>query len=208
MTGSKDINPENVDRPTGLLTPSQRIFLKENIDTTGSAVRERRRKIRQKFYNAIFDFSLIVEYCRERETDREQVFDVSRHDSPEEFLEFERGLANMIRFIYAGMASTPDFESILRHGIRNAEVDLGNVDSALFVNVDFGVEYATARSPTETAKHIKNDEWDQVTAPDVFVFLRTAELASNSFDIDEIVRDIENVSDHLKSEGDRNRDEE
>jgi hypothetical protein len=177
------------------------------MDTTGSAVREQRRRIRQRLYNAILDFSLLVEYCRD--TDREQVFNVSRRDSPEEFLEFDRSLASLIRFIYAGMDSEPWFESVLRSGVRNAEgVDLENVENPFFVNVGFHVEYATARGHMETAEHINNNEWDKVTAADLFAFIRVAKAASVTFDIDEIVEEIEEMKKREALGSNRKRDDE
>lgn len=122
------------ERDRGVLSAADRAYLRGE-QTYGSVQAERnaRARIRERIYDALLDFELLVEHLPER--DRELVFGkrADDGDGAEAFDAFVSTLA----FLYQGLDHTDlDFETVLREGVNLAEA---SADRG--ATVDFDVTY-------------------------------------------------------------------
>ncbi|MFC3477606.1 hypothetical protein [Halobacterium litoreum] len=106
-------------RDRGVLTEADRAFLRGDREL-GSVQSERnaRARIRDRVYDALLDFEVLVEHLEDR--DAELVFGkrASESDGTEAFDAFVSHLA----FLYSGLEHTDlDFETVLREGVNLAE---------------------------------------------------------------------------------------
>jgi hypothetical protein len=112
MTGSGE-------RERGVLSPADREFLRGDRELSSvQAERNARARIRDRVYDALLDFEVLVEHLDDR--DRELVFGkrAGDADGAEAFDAFVSTLA----FLYRGLDHTDlDFETVLREGVNLAE---------------------------------------------------------------------------------------
>lgn len=176
-----------MSRKNSLLTEKQREYLqtpprKRKDKYTKQERSYYRREIRERTRAALQDFSLLVDTLPEHE--RGEIFDVEW--GSEEQRDLEQHLSDVIQFIYAGMKGRSWFKTILTAGVRNGEVELGNVENAFFVNVGFDVEHTSVNSVSEAAEHIQNEDWGKLDPADLFAFVRFARQ-TKGFNIETIL---------------------
>jgi len=118
-------------RDRGVLSPADREFLRGDRELSSvQAERNARARIRERVYDALLDFEVLVEHLDDR--DGELVFEKRANDADgtEAFDAFVSTLA----FLYRGLGETDlDFETVLREGVNLAEA--GN-DRAATVDYD------------------------------------------------------------------------
>lgn len=107
------------DRDRGILSPADRAYLRDETEF-GSVQSERnaRARIRERVYNAILDFELLVDGLADR--DRELVFEdrLETTDGTEAF----DALVSAVAFLYRAADHTEiEFETLLQEGINLAE---------------------------------------------------------------------------------------
>lgn len=111
--------PDSGERGRGVLSPADREFLRGDRELSSvQAERNARARIRERVYDALLDFEVLVEHLEAR--DRELVFGkrASDADGTEAFDAFVSTLA----FLYGGLGETDlDFETVLREGVNLAE---------------------------------------------------------------------------------------
>lgn len=107
------------ERDRGVLSPADRAYLRgEQSYGSVQAERNARARIRDRIYDALLDFELLVEHLED--TDRELVFEkrAAEGDGAAAFDAFVSTLA----FLYQGLEHTDlDFETVLREGVNLAE---------------------------------------------------------------------------------------
>ena len=132
------------DRKRGILTPSDRKYLRGCVEYADeNAAYNTRKRIRQRVFDSLLDFSLLFEQMEE--SDVQHVFMTST--SEEEAL-LRSGLTHAIAFIYyAGFGFHPPFEGLLKSGVSIAENKLAEPGTR-DVSVTFEVE-STQRVFTE-----------------------------------------------------------
>lgn len=149
------------ERERGMLAPVDRDYLrgKREYDHRQSAYK-RREEIRERVYNALLDFELVMHHMDDKELER--IF-----DPPEEVeSDFHAALADMLGMIYYEQSVTaPSFETLLKRGINRAERRYAD-SRAYQVDVDLTIE---RRSP----EHIDLEE-------------AAEELSGHFVDIDEV----------------------
>lgn len=108
----------NGDRDRGILTPADRAYL--GGDTEFESVqseRNARARIRNRVYEAVRDFELLVERLPER--DRKLVFEKRFDDAGTEGFD---ALVSALAFLYLAVGETGlEFETVLREAINVAE---------------------------------------------------------------------------------------
>lgn len=107
------------DRDRGLLSPADRAYLRGDREY-GSVQAERnaRARIRNRVYDALLDFEVLVECLDERDLDLLFEKRASEGDGTEAF----DALASAVAFLYRGVERTDlDFETVLREGVNLAE---------------------------------------------------------------------------------------
>lgn len=113
--------PESGERGRGVLSPADREFLRGDRELSSvQAERNARARIRDRVYEALLDFEVLVERLEDR--DRELVFGkrASGADGTEAFDAFVSTLA----FLYGGLDETDlGFETVLREGVNLAEAE-------------------------------------------------------------------------------------
>jgi hypothetical protein len=123
----------NNDRDRGILSPADRASLRGETDF-GSVQAERnaRARIRDRAYDGLLDFEVLVEHLAER--DLELIFEKRIEAGGTEAFD---ALVSTVSFLYRGIDRTDlDFETVLREGINLAEAE--NERGA---RVDFEVTY-------------------------------------------------------------------
>ncbi|MFB6068905.1 MAG: hypothetical protein ABEJ90_03160 [Halobacterium sp.] len=122
------------DRGRGVLTDADRAFLRGDREYGSlQAERNARARIRDRVYDALLDFELLVEHLEDR--DAELIFGKrAGSDDGERALD---AFASTLAFLYDGLRYTDlDFETVLREGVNLAEA---SDDRA--ATVDFDVTY-------------------------------------------------------------------
>lgn len=118
------------ERDRGVLSPADRAYLRgERTYGSVQAERNTRARIRQRVYDSLLDFELLVEHLAER--DRELVFgdDVAAAGT-----EGFDALVSAVAFLFDGVERTDlDFETVLREGINLA---VARDDRAATVQLD------------------------------------------------------------------------
>jgi hypothetical protein len=120
------------ERERGVLSPADRAYLRGESDLASvQSERNTRARIRERVYDAVLDFELLVEYLSE--TDRTLVFEewFGEGDGTQAF----DALVSAVAFLYRGTTDTDlDFESVLHEAINVAEASEGR---AATVQLDF-----------------------------------------------------------------------
>lgn len=112
---------ENVDRPRGILTKSDREFL-GGINQPSSAVGQRkaRKRIRERIKNGVLDFMFLWRFLEDR--DLEQIFEFSNDDLRSE-VQMRKAISDAIAFLVLSMDETGDNKGLrLSHSLCQAGV--------------------------------------------------------------------------------------
>lgn len=118
------------ERGRGVLSAADRAYLRgETTLASVQSERNTRARIRERLYDALLDFEVLVEHLPERDLDL--VFEKRvQADGTEAF----DGLVSALALLYRGIGRTDlDFETVLREGVNLAEA--GN-DRAATVALD------------------------------------------------------------------------
>lgn len=115
------------ERPRGILSQADRAYLRGESDLASTqSERNTRARIRDRTYNAMCDFELLVERLPER--DRRLIFE-KRFENMDGAAAFD-ALVSAVSFLYRATEDTSlDFETVLHEGINMAEVRGGRVAS-------------------------------------------------------------------------------
>lgn len=110
---------ESEGRPRGVLSPADRAYLRgEREFASVQSERNARARIRERVYNAVLDFELLVEHLSE--TDREIVFE-EWFDEIDGTVALD-ALVSAVAFLYRATEDTDlEFESVLREAVNVAE---------------------------------------------------------------------------------------
>jgi hypothetical protein len=129
-SGGRDGRELDDERDRGVLSPADRAYLRgERTYGSVQAERNTRARIRQRVYDSLLDFEVLIEHLAER--DRDLVFggDVAAAGT-----EGFDALVSAVAFLYGGVGRTDlDFETVLREGINLAEA---REDRAATVQLD------------------------------------------------------------------------
>lgn len=139
------------DRPTGLLTPKQREFLRtpdEHDDTDRQSRYQYRKNINHRIVGAILDFHDINSFYDDEQ--RERIFtDPGDYGATE--WEFRAGLEGLLEWLYlAHQESGIDFSLMLQNAITNAE-KRGRTQTTS-VDVQFNVTVSTPTIDNEKVR--------------------------------------------------------
>lgn len=146
------------DRDRGILTETDRKFLRgeSDIEPQSHGERRARARIRKRLRNAIYDLSLLFVHLEER--DRKQVFHRGTLDE-QDAIALLRGMQAGLGLTYLGCNDTEyHFLTMLVESIRDAELILGTTleDLEIKINRDFGVSVAEI----EERRTLYGDEMD------------------------------------------------
>jgi hypothetical protein len=123
------------DRDRGVLSKTDRRYLRGETDYSPKVERNRRTEIRKRIKNGIEDFSVISECLEER--DRKQVFDES--DDP---ASIKRGMVDAMYFFYLGTLDTRmKFSELVEEAAESAEYDyhVQRMGETAAVDADFEI---------------------------------------------------------------------
>ena len=122
------------ERDRGVLSKTDRQYLRGETDYSPKVERNRRTEIRKRIKNGIKDFSVISEKLEER--DRKQVFDES--DDP---ASIKRGMIDAMYFFYLGTLDTRmEFGDLVEEAAETAEYDYHVRSRGKTVDVDADFE--------------------------------------------------------------------
>lgn len=112
-------------RPRGILSEADRAYLRGESDLASTqSERNTRARIRDRIFDALLDFELLVEHLSEH--DRELVFE-KRVENMEGAEAFD-ALVSAVSFLYRATADTSlEFETVLNEAINVAEAKNGRV---------------------------------------------------------------------------------
>jgi hypothetical protein len=107
------------ERGRGVLSVADREYLRGERELSSvQAERNARARIRERVYDALLDFEVLVEWLSER--DLELVFE--KRTAEAEGTEAFDALVSAMAFLYQGLGRTDlDFETVLREGVNLAE---------------------------------------------------------------------------------------
>lgn len=134
--------PESEKRPRGLLTPTDRAFLRGEIEYDHKQqVTDRYRGIRNRIANGLLDFTAIQHLLREKE--RKRIFRDPSDAAGVEDPAFFENLNSMFYWTYFGLKEQNyDFQGLLTDVVEQAEEDFArkywgeSVDVSVQFNVD------------------------------------------------------------------------
>jgi hypothetical protein len=116
----KPLQPEETDRPRGILSSRDREYLlgKADIESQSQAARNIRAAIRERLENAILDFTLLFRHLEPR--DRERVFDELAGGSPQDPDHHVpiQGIVHTIAICYMEHPMASRFVSTVRRGLE------------------------------------------------------------------------------------------
>lgn len=173
-------------RERGLLSQADRAYLRGKTEFASvQSERNARARIRDRIYESMFDFELLVEHLSER--DRELVFGnrFTEIDGTEAF----DALVSAVAFLYRATEDTDlDFETVLQEGINVAEA---KDDRTATVRLDLTFQSLTAeqlrkkleRGETLTLTEIAYlRESDEVRMDELARYFKDAEDATAEID--------------------------
>lgn len=168
----------------GCLTRTDREFLRgEKEYDSKQALYSRRKSIRDGVRGALHDFRLLANELDDEE--RERIFDADPRS--DELRELTGDVQAAVEFLYAGMGGMAGFRRPLKHGVANGEVALGNAEHALAVAPRFTLNKVYQPDKREIVDLAEAKEWERISPPDLFTFVRLA-LAASALDF-EAIRD-------------------
>ncbi|MWG35818.1 hypothetical protein [Halomarina oriensis] len=155
------------DRDRGLLSSADRAFLRGEADLSSvQSERNARARIRDRVYDGVLDFELLVERLSER--DRTLVFE-KRFGSMEGTAAHD-ALVSALAFVYRAVGDTDlDFEDVLREAVNVAEA---SEDRAASVDLD-----VTYHSLTVPELRRKLDRGESLSLTEL-AFLQSSEEVS------------------------------
>lgn len=166
----------------GCLTKTDREYLRGEKEYDSKQARYSRRKsIRDGVRGALRDFRLLADELDDEE--REQIFDVEPRS--DELRELIQDVSKTVEFLYAGMGGEAGFRRPLKTGVANGELALGNVENALAVAPRFTLNRVYQPDKREIVDLVEAEEWERVSPPDLFTFVRLA-LTADALDFDPI----------------------
>lgn len=178
------------DRGRGILTKSDRKFLRgeSDIEPQSHGERRARARIRERLRNAIYDLSLLFVHLEER--DRKQVFNRAQLDD-QDAIALVRGMQAGLGLTYLGCADMEyPFATLLAESVKDAELTKGTTMEDVEINIDrdFGVSVAEI----EERRALYGDEMDvtDLSAAELQQLHRIGVLSSDTFE--EVQVEIEN----------------
>lgn len=167
--------PDGEERGRGMLTTADREFLQASDEERASEYSRQARsaawkRIRERVQNGLRDFRLLARQLPEAE--REKIF--PGEPGSRERLYVDEDVMSAIDFMYTGLGGVTGFSRPMKMGVANGELQLGTVTSALQVTVRFEVGQSQFVELKEAAKLVEQGEWDRLTSPDLFTFVRSA----------------------------------
>jgi len=131
---------DDPERERGVLSKADRRFLLDSDDEEKKSSKGRvtRSRIRDRIYDGLLDYSILVEELEER--DRQSVFDQFSKDH-----DLQRGATNALIFLYLALEEQNlDFETILVPAVESAEQVLASeevdTEAEIEVEIEFDVE--------------------------------------------------------------------
>jgi hypothetical protein len=137
------------DAPASVLTSKQRRFLRGDEESTDSAGRAMRARIRERVHHGLLDFSLIFENLSDG--DRQKVRDEAIHETPNHSLmarptSAPADVAATLAFLCDLHEDLPHFERTIEHAVERVfwhrDTPVANVETS--IDVDTGVDTETA----------------------------------------------------------------
>lgn len=134
------------NRPSGILTPTDREFLQQTPDyyegeTARQSRYQRRRDIRRRIVTSLLDFQDINTYLDDEQ--RRKIFAEPGENGADDDLEFRAALGSLLQWIYLGCREEgQSFEGLLSSAVTRAEEDYQRMHGGeiVDVSVDFDVE--------------------------------------------------------------------
>jgi len=174
------------DRGRGILSPADRAFLRGETELSSmQSERNARARIRDRIYDAVFDFELLVECLSDH--DRELVFG-KRFEAVDGTEAFD-ALVSAVAFLYQATGDTDlEFETVLAEGINVAEV---RADRAATVDLELTFQSLTVeqlRHKLESGERLSLAEIaylhrsDEVRMDELAQYFRDAEAATTGVD--------------------------
>lgn len=151
----------NVDRPRGLLTPTDREYLLGGSDIEEKSQQERNRRaaIRERLYHGLLDF-VLLNYMENR--DRASVFTAEEGREPKEskkVASLEQGVIATLGFLYGELKKGPfeSFQDYLEEGVVQSEATEDEDGTLRFrpYKVTLEVEEPEEPSVYEVAKEVQ-----------------------------------------------------
>jgi hypothetical protein len=136
------------NRPSGILTPTDREFMRAEDDYyEGKNARQsryqRRRDIRRRVVTSLLDFQDINTYLTHEQ--RQKIFADPEESGAEGDIDFQAGLQSLLQWIYLGCREEGmSFEDLLGTAVARGEEDYQRLHGGeiVDVSVDFDVEVA------------------------------------------------------------------
>jgi len=188
------LDPEDPDRPTGLLTASRRNYLLGNsgIDPQTQRERNARAAIRDRLENALLDASLLMRNLDDRDIERALRLSETQEVPDEElspsavratqtvhFEERAKGIVDLLALIYYVTADeggeTPSqyrFENLLQRGIRRARNRQYSGDAPP-VDINLKVKELPESAIEEILEKIETESYDDLTEGEARLAVRT-----------------------------------
>lgn len=132
------------NRPSGVLTPTDRDFLKSEDsyyqgDNARQSRYQRRRDIRQRIVASLLDFTEINTYLDQDE--RRKIFSEPEKNGADDYAEFGLALQSLLGWVYIGLREEgEDFSTVLDRAITRAEKDYQAADPGRFVDVEVDLD--------------------------------------------------------------------
>lgn len=176
------LDKDDPDRQSAMLTPDQRQGMMNNwcgMDRKQRSYLQRATVSRVE--NSLRDFRLLEEHLSSDR--RDEIFDV--RPGMREHDQLQRDVQAAIAFMYAGLGGESGFREPLRWGVADGEVALGNVEHHLDIQPRFAVDVLERIDDRAVAEAVENEEWDRLSAKDVFTFIKLA-ARSDAIDFEQI----------------------
>lgn len=180
-------SPEESDRPRGILSPSDREYL---TDPEGfvekksrQAADKREGAIHKRVRASLRDFRLLADELPAEE--REKIF--AADPGSEELTELQDDIVKTIEFLYTGMGGESGFRKPLEYGVRNGELELGNINNPFDVAPQFRVNVISRNDPGGVIDAIESEKWSRLTRPPaaLFAFFKLA-MRADAIDFDAV----------------------
>jgi hypothetical protein len=173
---------DSIDRPRGILTKADRRYLENPEEYSNQGAYERRQAIRERLYESLYDFSLLVNELDE-ETRRE-VFAGEGEDDREQPINV---LHSVVALLYLGLTDTvePDdwvndaFRTMIARGVKRAYFERGY--SVENVTVNFEVKRGPALDELREREKLDFDEVWQLINSGSMSKEREAEMLTQMF---------------------------
>lgn len=160
------MRPTDTDRPRGMLTSADREYLiADDPDFSEKTQAQKRYRIRQRVFNAILDFTLLIEHLDEK--DREQIFGYEAADSDRDY--FMEARQDVLTFMCLG-TGLDEFHSDLRFALEEALTRQGRTVKSIDVNIETGIsvgefkerrrQYGTQQALDTISRFEVNQLWD------------------------------------------------